>query len=103
VYGKGSCGKCKLVLASGDVETAPTPLLSDGEKKKNYVLACQSRLSGDITVRIPDEAIERKLKVAGMGREVTEKLRGLVTKIDPMLREILLELPPPSLEDSANT
>ena len=40
--GNGACGKCKLVLESGDVHSAPSPLLSDEEKEKNYLLACQA-------------------------------------------------------------
>ena len=89
--GKGLCGKCKLVVESGEIESEPTTLLSDAEKQKRYVLACQSRLHSDAVVRIPPEAIERKLKVAGMGRDATARLKGLVTEIEPMLREIPLE------------
>ena len=100
--GKGLCGKCKLVVESGKLDSEPTTLLSDAEKQKRYVLACQSRLRGDAVVRIPPEAIERKLKVAGMGREATERLRGLVSKIEPMLREIPLELLPPTIEDAVS-
>ena len=57
---------------------------------------------GDAVVRIPPEAIERKLKVAGMGRDATERLRGLVPQIEPMLREIPLELSPPTIEDAVS-
>jgi uncharacterized 2Fe-2S/4Fe-4S cluster protein (DUF4445 family) len=100
--GKGSCGKCKLVVVSGNVETAPTPLLTDGEKAKGYVLACQSRITGDVSVQIPEAVLERKLKIAGMGQAVTDRLKGLVTDIDPMLQEIPLTLTPPSLDDSVS-
>lgn len=100
--GKGLCGKCKLVVESGQIESESTALLSDAEKQKRYVLACQSRLHGDAVVRIPAEAIERKLKVAGMGRDATERLQGLVAQIDPMLREIPLELSPPTIEDAVS-
>ncbi|MFO7709025.1 MAG: ASKHA domain-containing protein [Desulfobacterales bacterium] len=100
--GKGLCGKCKLVVESGQIESERTALLSDAEKQKRYVLACQSRLHGDAVVRIPAEAIERKLKVTGMGRDATERLQGLVAQIDPMLREIPLELSPPTIEDAVS-
>lgn len=96
--GKGSCGKCKLVLVSESVTSTPTPLLSDSEKEKGYVLACQDRIAGDVSVQIPAEAIERKLKIAGMGQAVTERLKGLVTEIDPMLKQIPLTLTPPPLK-----
>ncbi|RLC06526.1 MAG: ferredoxin, partial [Deltaproteobacteria bacterium] len=100
--GKGSCGKCKLVLESGEIRTIPTPLLSETEKGKNYVLACQSTIHSDVTVRIPAETLEKKLKVAGMGKAATERLKGLVTDIRPMLMEIPIELTPPTLEDSVS-
>ena len=100
--GKGACGKCKLVVVAGEVETAPTPLLTDGEKAKGYVLACQSKISGDVSVQIPEEVLARKLKIAGMGQAVTDRLKGLVTDIDPMLQEIPLTLAPPTLDDSVS-
>ncbi|MBC2712444.1 MAG: DUF4445 domain-containing protein [Desulfosarcina sp.] len=100
--GKGSCGKCKLVVVSGNVTSLPTPLLTDGEKEKGYVLACQSTVTGDVSVQIPEEAIERKLKIAGMGQAATERLKVLVKEIDPMLKEIPLTLEPPTLEDSVS-
>jgi uncharacterized 2Fe-2S/4Fe-4S cluster protein (DUF4445 family) len=100
--GKGSCGKCKLILESGNIKSEPTSLLSDQEKEKSYVLACQTKVLGDVAVKIPEETIERKLKVAGMGREATDRFKGLVKDIQPMLIEIPLELEPPTLDDSAS-
>ncbi len=100
--GKGSCGKCRLVAVSGDVKALPTPMLTEGEKEKGYLLACQSNVTGDATVQIPQEDIERKLKIAGMGREITERLKGLVAEIDPMLKQIHLSLDPPTFEDSVS-
>ena len=100
--GKGACGKCKLIVNSGEVEKAETTLLSDREKQKGYVLACQTKVSGPVEVRVPEETIQRKLKVAGMGEAVTEKLQGLVTDIQPMLDKVSMELSPPTLDDSVS-
>ncbi len=102
--GKGSCGKCKLILEAGNIKTVPSSLLSEKEKGKNYVLACQSTIHGDVTVKIPEETLEKKLKVAGMGKDATYRLKGLVAEkeISPMLLEIPLELAPPTLEDSVS-
>jgi uncharacterized 2Fe-2S/4Fe-4S cluster protein (DUF4445 family) len=100
--GKGACGKCKLVVTSGRAEAQSTSLLTDSEKEKGYVLACMSQVSGDVTVRIPDEALQRKLKVAGMGQEATARLKGLVPQPEPMLKEIPLMLDPPTLEDAVS-
>jgi len=100
--GKGSCGKCKLIVESGKPETQQTPLLTEEEKEKGYILACQTTAKGNIDVRIPEETLARKLKVAGMGQEATERLGGLVNTIDPMLKEIPLELDPPTIDDSVS-
>ncbi len=100
--GKGSCGKCKLIIESGEVTAAESPLLTDREKEKGYVLACQTTVDGDVAVRIPPETIARRLQAAGMGEAATARLKGLVTDIRPMLREIPLELSPPDLSDSVS-
>lgn len=100
--GKGACGKCKLMVTAGRTENPSTPLLSDTEKEKGYILACQSKVVEDVTVEIPPEIQERKLKVAGMGKEATERLKGLVKEIDPILKEIPLELSPPTIDDSVS-
>ncbi len=100
--GKGSCGKCKLIVESGSIRENPSPLLSDGEKERGYVLACQTLVEGDAVVRAPAETIEKKLQVAGMGEAVTRQLQGLVQDIRPIVREINLTLPPPSLDDSVS-
>jgi uncharacterized 2Fe-2S/4Fe-4S cluster protein (DUF4445 family) len=97
--GRGSCGKCKVILMGGEIKTTPTPLLNEREKGKNYILACMSTVHGDVKVKIPEETLERKLKVAGLGQAVTDRLKGLVTDIRPVLVEVPLELNPPTLED----
>lgn len=100
--GKGACGKCKLIFETGDVDSQQTPLLTDGEKDKNYVLACQTIINSDATVKIPEETREKKLKVAGLGKEATERLKGIVKEISPMLTNIPLELDPPTIDDSVS-
>lgn len=100
--GKGSCGKCKLVVKKGSVDTQPTPLLSETELEKGYVLACQAKVVENVTVSVPDEVIARKLKIAGLGQSVTDEVKGLVVDIDPMLVTIPLALSPPTLDDSVS-
>ncbi|MCK4767804.1 MAG: DUF4445 domain-containing protein, partial [Desulfobacula sp.] len=100
--GKGSCGKCKLVIQSGKIDSEKTLLLSDKEKEKGYVLACQSKISEDIIVKIPEETIEKKLKAAGMGEAATKKLSGLVEKIEPIVEKIPFQLDLPTLEDTVS-
>lgn len=100
--GRGSCGKCKLILESGRVDSEKTSFLTDKEKQKGYLLACQSNIKEDIVVRIPEETIEKKLKTAGMGEAATKKLAGLVDKIEPILERIPIELDIPTLDDAVS-
>ncbi|MFH1153292.1 MAG: ASKHA domain-containing protein [Pseudomonadota bacterium] len=100
--GKGSCGKCRLILASGNVEGATTALLTRKEQDKGYVLACQSLVTGDVAVRIPEETLEKQLRAEGMGREATDRLKGLVTVIEPVVEKITVQMNPPTLEDSVS-
>jgi uncharacterized 2Fe-2S/4Fe-4S cluster protein (DUF4445 family) len=82
--GNGSCGKCKLVLESGTGKRDDTPLLTRQEKEQKSVLACQAIIQSDVIVRILEETIEKKLKIAGMGKEITARMQGLVRGISPM-------------------
>jgi uncharacterized 2Fe-2S/4Fe-4S cluster protein (DUF4445 family) len=100
--GQGSCGKCRLILESGTVKNIPTSLLSDGEKEKGYILACQTKITENIVIRIPEETLEKKLKTAGMGDEATQKLSGLVKEFDPMVKKYTLKLEPPTMEDTVS-
>ncbi|MBU8849283.1 MAG: DUF4445 domain-containing protein, partial [Desulfobacterales bacterium] len=100
--GKGSCGKCKLAIQSGKVDSEKTLLLSDKEKARGYVLACQSKIYEDIIVKIPEETIEKKLKAAGMGETATKKLSGLVEKTEPIVEKIPFQLDSPTLEDTVS-
>ncbi|MDA8403059.1 MAG: ASKHA domain-containing protein [Desulfobacteraceae bacterium] len=100
--GKGACGKCKLVLESGVVEGPDSPLLSPAEKGKNYILACQKTVHSHVTVKIPEETIEKKMKIAGMGQTATDRMKGLVPEITPMLKNMPLTLQPPTLDDAVS-
>lgn len=100
--GSGTCGKCKLILNSGNVSTEPTPLLSQTEKDRNYVLACQTRIYGPVEAELPPETLEKRLRCSGMGQQATEALRGCVLSHSPMRTEVHLEMAPPSMEDQVS-
>jgi len=100
--GSGTCGKCKLIIQDGDIETEPTPLLSESEKEKNYVLACQTTVNSDVQARLPEETIEKRLRCSGMGEKATAALQGCLLEHTPMLSEVHLELSPPSMDDQVS-
>ncbi|PCN50425.1 ferredoxin [Candidatus Geothermarchaeota archaeon ex4572_27] len=56
--GKGDCGKCKVIVRSGEVKHDYDPkskLLTPDELSSGYVLACQARVLTDCEVFIPPE------------------------------------------------
>ena len=54
--GKGTCGKCRVRVTQGSLETKASALLSDEERTQGWVLACLASVSDDVTVAIPQES-----------------------------------------------
>jgi len=103
--GDGICGKCRVIIKNGEVETSPTTLLSREDIKKGYVLACQTEVMGDIEVEIPPESrVEGKILIdrdAQRFRALYAPLKGKVSfAYDPLIQKIYLELPSPTLQDN---
>ena len=55
--GEGVCGKCRILLEEGELESLRSGLLSDEEWNLGYRQACQSRVLSDVVVRIPPESL----------------------------------------------
>jgi uncharacterized 2Fe-2S/4Fe-4S cluster protein (DUF4445 family) len=88
--GKGFCGKCKVVLESGDVEkisTTPDKFLSHEELDMGYYLACMVRLKGDCVFTIPAESRIDKPQIL-LSAELT------IDRPDPSSRKYLVESSP---------
>lgn len=89
---RGICGKCKVKLLT---ETAvPTlqekTLIPPEDLEAGWRLACQTRVSGDTTVQVP----ERALKPAVVPLSTIQP--------KPAVRKIHLVLPEPTIEDPAS-
>jgi uncharacterized 2Fe-2S/4Fe-4S cluster protein (DUF4445 family) len=67
--GRGICGKCKVILKSGKVDTDNLYLTAD-EIKKGYVLACKSFCRTDLEVFVPEESRVGKAQILIRGEEV---------------------------------
>jgi len=55
--GKGTCGKCKILINKGITTATPIEeeLLSEEEIKKGFRLACQAKLFQDSIIEVPSE------------------------------------------------
>ena len=72
--GNGSCGKCRVSIAEGQADTLASRHITEADAKNGWVLACQSKVTGDITVEVPDiaAAYKSRMKVADLssGEEI---------------------------------
>lgn len=54
--GDGVCGRCKIIVKKGSVQTQPSGRISQEERKKGYFLACLSTVQSDLEVKVPTES-----------------------------------------------
>ena len=99
--GQGRCGRCKVVVESGDVKRPATSRLSPTELEQGYTLACQTRVHDDLQVFIPpQEAIVRWLPSEKSAAEVPALPVECDWQSCPAVRKFFLTIEPPSLSDN---
>ena len=54
--GNGSCGKCRVKLLKGSVDSVPTHHISEEEYAEGWRLSCASKPTSDVVVQVPDIA-----------------------------------------------
>ncbi len=66
--GNGSCGKCKVKLVEGQLETIPSRHISEEEYEAGWRLSCNSKVLSDCTVWVPDiaSAYQSRMKTADL-------------------------------------
>ncbi len=108
--GNGSCGKCRVKLLEGELETIPSRHISQEEFDAGWRLSCNCKVMGDCTVFVPDiaSAYQSRMKTADLSspQEVAiftacqEALQenGIVFQND--LRSVVVEMSAPTLEDT---
>jgi len=103
--GDGLCGKCRVVIRQGNVTAQPTSLLSREEIRRGYVLACQTKVVGEVEVEIPPESRAEAAQILiDVDAQRFRALHPMAGEIEvhpaPLTRKLYLELPRPSLDDS---
>lgn len=102
--GEGVCGKCKVVVAKGNVKTEDSRFISPAEKKRGTVLACQTLVEGDLEIVVPDGSIEAPGKFAHASEEFTRGVslaREEFFRPSPLVRKICVKVPQPTSDDSS--
>ncbi len=66
--GNASCGKCRVQLKSGELNSKKTLHISDEEYEEGWRLACVSTICADVVVLVPDiaSAYKSRMKVADL-------------------------------------
>lgn len=69
--GNAACGKCKVQLLSGELQTRRTMHLTDEEYAQGWRLSCVSNVIADVQVKVPDiaSAYKSRMKVADLDSE----------------------------------
>lgn len=109
--GEGACGKCRVIIKSGEVECRDCGKISPEDYEKGYRQACQSKVLSDIEVFIPEESQLDKASVSWAktreyaGRHVvTQEIEKLVSGAwyNPALKKFSVEIEPPTLSDNVS-
>jgi len=103
--GDGYCGKCRVIVESGEIDAKPTSLLSRADVQQNVVLACETRVLGDLVVKMGREHVLDKARIlidadAHRFSELPAAAAGTRFWHDPPVQKFFLDLVPPSIEDS---
>ena len=66
--GNGSCGKCRVKLVEGQVDSIKSRHISDEEWAAGWRLSCNCKVTGDCTVFVPDiaSAYQSRMKTADL-------------------------------------
>ena len=108
--GNGSCGKCRVKLVEGTLDSLPSRHISDEEYTAGWRLSCCSRVAGDCTVFVPDiaSAYQSRMKTADLSspeevaifENAQRELRESGIRFSNRFRALCLTLPVPSEEDT---
>ena len=108
--GNGSCGKCRVQLIEGQLESMKSRHISDEEYEAGWRLSCCSKVQGDVTVLVPDiaSAYQSRMKTADLSSpkeiEIFEncqsQLRESGISFENNYRSVVLSLSEPTLDDT---
>ena len=108
--GNGSCGKCRIKLIEGELESPQSRHISDEEYKEGWRLSCSSKVRSDCTVFVPDiaSAYQSRMKTADLSSpkevaifdECQENLKRSGIHFVNRFRSKVITMAEPSLEDT---
>jgi uncharacterized 2Fe-2S/4Fe-4S cluster protein (DUF4445 family) len=100
--GKGTCGKCRIIIQSGSADIQSTMKLSRQEIDNGYAIACKTYPQEDLVIDMPKESIltvEGKV-ATGKSEDLQKLFRTIGADLSPLTERLTLQLPPPTLDDN---
>lgn len=93
--GAGTCGKCRIRIIRGADAPSETDrkFFSESELKMGWRLACQTKITKDITVEIPPASLFANQ------HQILETSGGERIEVAPAINKIFADMPQPSLDD----
>ncbi len=108
--GNGSCGKCRVKLIEGDLETIPSRHISQEEYNAGWRLSCNCKVVSDCVVFVPDiaSAYQSRMKTADLSspQEVAvftqcqEAIQNSGISFENRFRAVQLSMDEPTADDT---
>ena len=111
--GNGSCGKCRVKLLEGEVDTIPSRHITAEEFEAGWRLSCNCKVQSDCVVFVPDiaSAYQSRMKTADLSspkeiaifEECQANLRESGIEFSNNFRSVVVEMDEPTLDDTCPT
>ena len=108
--GNGSCGKCRIRLVEGELDSMRSRHISEEEWETGWRLSCNSKIKSDCTVFVPDiaSAYQSRMKTADLSspkeiaifEECQNNLRESGIHFTNNFRSVVLTMAEPTLDDT---
>ena len=108
--GNGSCGKCRVKLIEGQLETIPSRHITDDEYEAGWRLSCNCKVVTDCVVFVPDiaSAYQSRMKTADLSspkeiaifEDCQNQLKESGIEFTNNFRAVVVQMEEPTLDDT---
>ena len=108
--GNGSCGKCRVKLVEGQLDSLKSRHISEAEWEAGWRLSCNSKVLSDCTVFVPDiaSAYQSRMKTADLSspkeiaifEDCQNNLKESGIHFENNFRAVVVTMAEPTLDDT---
>ncbi len=108
--GNGSCGKCRVKLVEGQLESLKSRHISEEEWEAGWRLSCNSKVMSDCTIFVPDiaSAYQSRMKTADLSspkeiaifEDCQAQLKESGIQFTNSFRSVVVTMAEPTLDDT---